>query len=77
VDPGHPFPYISTLTLSIAVGVRDPETGERRFARVKVPQVLPRLIELDRRADQPPGSHRFVLLDQVIEANLDLLFSGM
>jgi len=77
VDPGHPFPYISTLTLSIAVGVRDPETGERRFARVKVPQVLPRLIELGRRADQPPGAHRFVLLDQVIEANLDLLFSGM
>jgi len=77
VDPGHPFPYISTLTLSIAVGVRDPETGERRFARVKVPQVLPRLIELDRRDDQPAGHHRFVLLDQVIEANLDLLFSGM
>jgi polyphosphate kinase len=77
VDPGHPFPYISTLTLSIAVGVRDPETSERRFARVKVPQVLPRLLELDRRTDQPPGNHRFVLLDQVIEANLDLLFSGM
>jgi polyphosphate kinase len=77
VDPGHPFPYISTLTLSIAVGVRDPETGERRFARVKVPQVLPRLLELERRADQPSRHHRFVLLDQVIEANLDLLFSGM
>ena len=36
VDPGHPFPYISTLSLSIAVGLRDPESGERRFARVKV-----------------------------------------
>jgi polyphosphate kinase len=48
VDPGHPFPYISTLSLSIAVGLRDPETGERRFARVKVPPVLPRLMELDR-----------------------------
>jgi polyphosphate kinase len=69
VDPGHPFPYISTLSLSIAVGLRDPETGERRFARVKVPQILPRLIEIDR--------HRFVLIDQVIAANLDLLFSGM
>jgi polyphosphate kinase len=69
VDPGHPFPYISTLSLSIAVGLRDPETDETRFARVKVPQILPRLIEIE------PG--RFVLLDQVIEANLDALFTGM
>jgi polyphosphate kinase len=69
VDPGHPFPYISTLSLSIAVGLRDPETGERRFARVKVPPILSRLIEIER--------HRFVLIDQVIEANLDTLFSGM
>src|SRR6476659_2200318 len=69
VDPGHPFPYISTLSLSIAVGLRDPETGERGFARVKVPQILPRLLEV--------GPHRYVLLDQVIEANLDALFSGM
>jgi polyphosphate kinase len=77
VDPGHRFPYISTLTLSIAVGLRDPDTGVRRFARVKVPQVLPRLLELERRADQPLRHRRFVLLDQVIEANLDLLFAGM
>ena len=69
VDPGHPFPYISTLSLSIAVGLRDPVTGERGFARVKVPQILPRLLEVER--------SRFVLLDQVIEANLDALFSGM
>src|SRR3954449_8271261 len=69
VDPGHPFPYISTLSLSIAVGLRDPETGERGFARVKVPQILPRLIEVE--------PSRFVLIDQVIEANLDTLFSGM
>jgi polyphosphate kinase len=69
VDPGHPFPYISTLSLSIAVGMRDPETNERRFARVKVPQILPRLVEVE--------PHTYVLLDQVIEANLDLLFSGM
>src|SRR6476619_4408945 len=47
VDPGHPFPYISTLSLSIAVGLRDPETGERGFARVKVPQILPRLLEVE------------------------------
>jgi polyphosphate kinase len=69
VDPGHPFPYISTLSLSIAVGLRDPETDERRFARVKVPAILPRLLEVEH--------GRFVLIDQVIEANLDLLFSGM
>ena len=69
VDPGHPFPYISTLSLSIAVGLRDPESGERRFARVKVPQILPRLIVVE--------PSRFVLIDQVIEANLDALFLGM
>ena len=69
VDPGHPFPYISTLSLSIAVGLRDPENGETRFARVKVPPILPRLIDIE------PG--RFILIDQVIEANLDTLFSGM
>jgi polyphosphate kinase len=76
VDPGHPFPYISSLTLSVAVGLRDPETGEHRFARVKVPPVLPRLLELPRDRDDI-GRRRFVLLDQVIEANLDLLFNGM
>jgi polyphosphate kinase len=69
VDPGHPFPYISTLSLSIAVGLRDPETGEKRFARVKIPPILPRLFAVER--------DKFVLLDQVIEANLDELFRGM
>ncbi len=69
VDPGHPFPYISTLSLSIAVGLRDPETGEIRFARVKIPPSLPRLLAVER--------DKFVLLDQVIEANLDELFRGM
>jgi polyphosphate kinase len=69
VDPGHPFPYISTLSLSIAVGLRDPETGERVFARVKVPQILPRLLEVE--------PDRFVPIDQVIEANLQELFTGM
>jgi polyphosphate kinase len=69
VDPGHPFPYISTLSLSIAVGLRDPETHETRFARVKVPPILPRLIEVE--------PNHFVLIDQIIEANLDVLFTGM
>jgi polyphosphate kinase len=77
VDPGHPFPYISSLTLSVAVVLRDPETDERRFARVKVPPVLPRLIELPRERGQALGHHRYTLLDQVIGANLDVLFSGM
>jgi polyphosphate kinase len=69
VDPGHPFPYISTLSLSIAVGLRDPETNERVFARVKVPQILPRLLEVE--------PNRFIPIDQVIEANLEFLFTGM
>jgi len=69
VDPGHPFPYISDLSLSLAVTVRDPETGERRFARIKVPPVLPRLVEV--------GVRTYILLEQVIAANLDALFPGM
>ena len=76
VDPGHPFPYITSLTLSVAVALRDPVTDERRFARVKVPPVLPRLVELPRAEGQPIGEHRYTLLDQVIGANLDILFIG-
>jgi polyphosphate kinase len=77
VDPGHPFPYITSLTLSVAVQLRDPATGELRFARVKVPAVLPRLLELPRVTGQAIGEHRFVLLDQVLKANLDVLFNGL
>jgi polyphosphate kinase len=69
VDPGHPFPYISTLSLSLAIRMEDPDEGEERFARVKVPPVLPRFMQIE--------GTRFVLLEQVIAANLDLLFSGM
>ena len=69
VDPAHPFPYISDLSLSLAVTVRDPESGERRFARIKVPPVLPRLWEV--------GVRTYVLLEQIIAANLDILFPGM
>jgi polyphosphate kinase len=69
VDPGHPFPYISDLSLSLAVTVRDPASGERLFARIKVPPILPRLLEV--------GQHTYVLLEQVIAANLDALFPGM
>ena len=77
VDPGHPFPYVSSLTMSVAVRLHDPKTGEHRFARVKVPAVLPRLLELPRIEGQAIGEHRFVLLDQVIKANLDVLFNGL
>ncbi|HWH24078.1 MAG TPA: polyphosphate kinase 1 [Candidatus Limnocylindria bacterium] len=69
VDPGHPFPYISDLSLSLAITVRDPLSGERRFARVKVPPILPRLVEVAPRT--------YVLLEQIIAANLDALFPGM
>jgi len=69
VDPGHPFPYISTLSLSLAIRMEDPDEKEERFARVKVPEVLPRFIQIE--------PNRFVLLEQVIAANLDMLFSGM
>jgi polyphosphate kinase len=70
VDPSHPFPYISSLALSLAAMVRDPETEERRFARVKVPTVFPRLVAL---AD----GHRFVPVEEVIAAHLPMLFEGM
>ncbi len=70
VDPGHPFPYISNLSLNLAVTVRDPVEHQRRFARVKVPDVLPRFVVM-------PDGERFVALEQVIAAHLDQLFPGM
>ncbi|MDA8045473.1 MAG: polyphosphate kinase 1 [Actinomycetota bacterium] len=70
VDPGHPFPYISNLSLNLAVIVRDPSGGERRFARVKVPPLLPGLLAM-------PDGRRFVGLEQVIAAHLGDLFPGM
>jgi polyphosphate kinase len=70
VDPGHPFPYISNLSLNLAVIVRDPVAGDRRFARVKVPSLLPRFVVL-------PDGERYVPLEQVIAAHLDDLFPGM
>jgi polyphosphate kinase len=70
VDPAHPFPYISNLSLNLAIIVRDPALREDRFARVKVPPLLPRFIAL-------PDGERFVPLEQVIAAHLDALFPGM
>jgi len=71
VDPGHPFPYISNLSLSLAVEIRDPERSAIRFARVKVPRSLPRWVPVHGRP------HQFVPLEQVIGANLAALFPGM
>ena len=70
VDPSHPFPYISNLSLSLAVQLKDPESGAEEFARVKVPKSLPRWV--------PTGvKHHFVPLEKVIAANLSALFPGM
>jgi polyphosphate kinase len=69
VDPAHPFPYISGLSLSLAVMIADPDTGKTIFARVKVPPLLPRFL--------PVGKYRFVLLEDVIAAHLDELFVGL
>ena len=72
VDPSHPFPYISGLSLNLAVLVKQPDTNEELFARVKVPASLPRFIE----TAEFVGS-RFIPLEKVIIANLDQLFPGM
>lgn len=68
IDPGHPFPYVSSLSLSLAVHLNDPERGERFFARVKVPQILGRLIQIDR--------GRAILLEELIRAHIGQLFVG-
>ncbi|HUQ19493.1 MAG TPA: polyphosphate kinase 1 [Gemmatimonadaceae bacterium] len=70
VDPGHPFPYISNLSLSLAVQILDPETGVERFARVKVPKSIPRWVRFGRDLE-------FIPLEKVIGSYLDSLFPGM
>jgi polyphosphate kinase len=70
VDPAHPFPYISGLSLNLAVVVRNPTTGQEHFARVKVPPTFPRFVPTD-------SGERFVPLEDVIAAHLDRLFPGM
>jgi polyphosphate kinase len=75
VAPGRPFPYISNLSLSLAVRVRDPATDETVFARVKVPsEILPRFVALQGSA---PGQVTLVALEDVIAHHLDSLFPGM
>lgn len=81
-DPGHPFPHISNLSLNLAVLIEG-EDRQQHFARIKVPDTLPRLVPLKRssgatrRDGTPPTRHYFVWLEQVIAANLDMLFPGM
>jgi polyphosphate kinase len=70
VDPGHPFPYISNLSLNLAVWLRDPLDRRTRFARVKVPPLLPRFVSTG-------DASTYVPLEDVIAANLDHLFPGM
>jgi polyphosphate kinase len=70
VDRSHPFPYISNLSLNLAVTVRDLDTNVARFARVKVPPSLPRFLPL-------PDGERFVAVEQVIASQIETLFPGM
>ena len=72
VDPSHPFPYISGLSLNLAVIVKNPTTHEEFFARVKVPEILPRFI-----ATAKSGSTRFITIEELIAINLQELFPGM
>ncbi|MCC6382920.1 MAG: polyphosphate kinase 1 [Dehalococcoidia bacterium] len=69
VDPAHPFPFISGGSLSLALNVRHPESGQERFARIKVPQNRPRFVDA--------GDLRFVPLEDLIAAHVHLLFPGM
>ncbi|MCJ7715006.1 MAG: polyphosphate kinase 1 [Anaerolineales bacterium] len=84
-DPGHPFPHISNLSMNLAVVVHDPKHGQR-FARLKVPKIYPRLISIpsEEIADEfqelgldERNSTNFVWLEEVVKANLDLLFPGL
>ncbi len=72
VDPSHPFPYISGLSLNLAILVKNPENGEDVFARVKVPPLLPRFVET-----LPRGTGRFLPLEALIAEHLADLFPGM
>ena len=81
IDPSHPFPYISNLSLNLAVLVKDPDTEEELFARIKIPKVLPRFIplpeELGQRYKGKMGIWTGVPIEQLITHNLESLFPGM
>ncbi len=79
VDPVHPFPYISGLSLNLAVVLEDESSGTEHFARVKVPSILPRLVTVDATEESEADLYRtrFVPLEEIIAAHLDQLFPGM
>jgi polyphosphate kinase len=81
VDPGHPFPFLSNLSMNFAVEVKNPETGDVKFARVKVPQVLPRLLPLreilEGKKKVRPEKADFLFLESLLQANLADLFPGL
>jgi polyphosphate kinase len=81
VDPGHPFPFLSNLSLNLAVEVKNPDTGETKFARVKMPQALPRLLSLreivEGKKKVRPEKVEFLLLESLLEANMAELFPGL
>ncbi|MDJ0530977.1 MAG: polyphosphate kinase 1 [Xenococcaceae cyanobacterium MO_207.B15] len=81
VDPSHPFPYISNLSLNLAVIVKDPDIEEELFARIKIPKVLPRFIplpeELGQRAKKQKAVWTGIPIEQLITHNLESLFPGM
>jgi polyphosphate kinase len=76
VDPVHPFPFLSNLSLSLAVEAENPATSERRFARIKVPESLPRFVLIEAINLESPGAD-YVALEQLIAGNLGDLFPGV
>ncbi len=74
VDPAHPFPYISGLSLNLSIRVRNPKTAKEEFARLKVPSMLPRFVELP---DDASGLTRYIPLEDLISNHLEELFPGM
>jgi polyphosphate kinase len=76
VDPAHPFPYISGLSLNLAVVLSNPSTGTRHFARIKVPPSLPRLVQVSGTGQVSEGT-RFLPLEELMAVHLDQLFPGM
>ena len=81
VDPSHPFPYISNLSLNLAVVLRDPAIDNELFARIKIPKVLPRFVslpeELRQRQRGKPGVWTGIPMEQIVTHNLEYLFPGM
>jgi polyphosphate kinase len=77
VDPAHPFPFVSGLSLNLAVTVRQPEEGGQHFARVKVPDNVDRFVELDARPGDDDKEVRFLPMEELIAAFLPTLFPGM